>query len=112
MPRKNGGKVKAGKVITKRRPVIRVDEHTMILKIINDASKELDRQNNKNFLEMAYSLRDTINKANGASFSDREKSEVKELLRRAKITMLLRDKEQEFKALSQIEKDILKAFRG
>ncbi|MEM4335847.1 MAG: hypothetical protein QXY61_02485 [Candidatus Anstonellales archaeon] len=95
-----------------KKPAIRVDEHTLILKIISDASKELNKQNNKNFLEMAYALRDNINKANGAGFSENEKKEVKEFLRKAKITMLLNDKEEEFKALSQIEKDILKALRG
>lgn len=111
MARKRGVKSKVRRPVVKRKAAIRVDEHTMILKIINDASKELSKQNDKNFLEMAYSLRDNISKANGEGFSDKEKSEVKELLRRAKITMLLNDKEQEFKVLSQIEKDIMKAFR-
>lgn len=94
------------------RDMIRVDERTLILKIIDDASKKLSEHNDKNFLEMAYSLRNNINKVNGQDFSDKEKKEVREFLRKAKITMLLNDKEQEFKALSEIEKDIVKAFRG
>jgi hypothetical protein len=109
------GKVSKGRVKKPaggKKPAIRVDEHTMILKMINDASRELNKNNDKGFLEIAYSLRNTINKTNGEGFSENEKKEIKELLRRAKITMLLNDKEQEFKALSQIERDILKAFRG
>ncbi len=112
MPQKKGGKVRLKKPTARKKSVIRVDEHALILKIINDASKELNKQNDKNFLEMAYSLRDNINKANGEGFSEKERKEVKEFLRRAKITMLLSDKEQEFRALSEIEKDIMKAFRS
>lgn len=112
MPRKKGGKVRLKKPTPGKKPAIRVDEHTLILKMIDDASKELSEHNDKDFLEMVYSLRDNINKANGQGFSDKEKKEVREFLRKAKITMLLNDKEKEFKELSKIEKDIFKAFRG
>ena len=112
MVRRRGWKARVKKPTERKKPTIRVDEHAMILKMINDASKELNKESSKNFLEMVYAIRNEISKTNGKGFSENEKKEIKDFFRRAKITMLLNDREQEFKALSQVEKDILKTCRS